>query len=255
MISLISDIITDAFREAGLIETGGVPEAAESEEALRKLQSLFSSLFGNELGDPLITINYGANNLTNYYAVAQDVSSSIAGAYVPVNHRLVLNISSPQVLFLDPNPRDGARFAVFDNGNNVATNNVYLNGNGRNVEGSNGLLTLNTNGINREWFYREDLGSWVRVTDLSSSDESPLPNEFDDLLSISLAARLNPRYGAQMDPETVDYLSRMRRTFRARYKQITPVGAELGLIKLPSNPYWMSWSSDPTNDFNRGLPY
>jgi hypothetical protein len=251
----VRQLVTDGFREAGIVEVGGEPDGPEFEEGLRKLQSMYSSLFGNELGDPLVTINYGTQGLTNSYATELDTSSGIAGAYVPVNCRLVFNIGSPQVLFLDPNPRDGARLAIFDNGGNFATNNVVINGNGRSVENSNGLLTLNTNGLNREWFYRADLGSWVRVTDLVADDESPFPVEFDDMMSIMLATRINPRYGAQMDPETVDILSRSRKNFRARYKQIKEESSEFALLRLPSNPYYYSsWTVNSTNAFNRGRP-
>lgn len=248
----IRQLVTDAFRESGLIETGGVPDGDEFEEGLRKLQSMYSGLFGNELGDPLTTLNFGKNGLSNSYATALDYSPEIAGTYVPPNVRLIFNVIGPQTIYLHPSPRDGMRLSVIDNAGNLATNNVIINGNGRQIEGANSV-TLNTNSIARDWFYREDLGAWTRVTDLAAEDESPLPLEFDDMLSTLLALRLNPRYGAQMDQSTIEILERGRRIFRARYKQISEQSSEDALIRLPSNPYWYS-DVDPHSSFDRGRP-
>lgn len=232
----IRQLITDGFRESGLIETGGVPDADEFEEGLRKLQSMYSSLFGNELGDPLSSLNYGANGMNNSYAIASDYTAEIDSAYVPTNYRLICNLATPATIYLDPEPRDGARLAIIDNSGNFATNPLTINANGRKIEGATSVA-LNTNALTRDWFYRADLGQWNRVTDLVAEDQSPLPIEFDDMLSTLLAMRLNPRYGATLDQSTVEVLERGRRTFRARYKQISEQSCEDGIVRLPSNPY------------------
>lgn len=230
----IRQIVTDAFREANLVEVGGSVDADVFDEGVRRLQNLYRSLFGFELGEELSTINYGENGLTNTYAKELDASSEIDSTFVPSNVRMIFNIAAAETLYLDPSPRDGARFAVIDNGNNLATYNITLNGNGRQIELANSV-TLATNSLNREWFYRADLGNWARVTDLDADAQSPLPSEFDDFLSTLLAFRLNPRYGAENSAEMIEVLKRMRKQFRARYRQTNEQPSEAGLLYLSSN--------------------
>lgn len=234
----IRTIIGDSLREAGIIEVGDEPEAPIFEEALRRINTLYKSLFGNELGDPYTTYNYGTSGLTNVFAQFEDQSSNIDSTYVPQNTRLVLNNDSAVTLYLAPNPRDGARLAIIDNAGNLATYNVTLSGNGRLIE-STASVVLSTNSLKREWFYRADLGSWTRVSDLLADDESPLPGEFDDFLVTLMALRLNPRHGATTSDEMIEVLKRIRTIFRARYRQVTEEDSELGLQRMPSNRrYW-----------------
>lgn len=235
--STIRKIITKAFREAGIIQVGTDPDAPEFEEALDELQGLYSSLFGNELGDQLTTVDYGALGFGNSFAIDADQETYINGIYVPENIRLILNVSSTDTVFLYPNPMDGARFAAIDNAGNLSTFPFTVNANGRRIDGSQSV-TLSTNSSVNEWFYRADLGQWTKITDLAADDESPLPREFDKVLQTGLAVILNPRYGAQLDQQTVDIVHRMTRIFRARYRQISEQHAEDALIRLPSNKFW-----------------
>lgn len=242
--STIRQLIIDSYREAGIVATGEEPDADQLDEALRRLNVLYKSIFGNELGENLVVVNYGRDGLVNAFAIAEDVSSEIDSTFVPVNTRLILNIAEAGTLYLDPNPRDGARMGVIDNGNNLATYNVVIDGNGRKIEMVD-TVTLNTNGVNREWFYRADLGSWTRKTDLLVGDPSPLPDEFDDLLISMLAVRINPRHGAETSNEMIETLKRARRMFRARYAQVTQQDSEMGLYRLPSTKFYWRW-----NNFN-----
>lgn len=248
----IRQLITDSLREAGIIEAGEDPEANEFEEGLRRLDRMFKSLFGNEFGEPLKTVNYGTNGISNAYGIATDKSSDIDSTYVPGNLRIVFNISSATTIFLSPIPQDGARFGLIDNSGNFSTAPLTINANGRQIEGAD-TLVLNTDSINREWFYRADLGEWTRVIDLDPADISPLPEEFDDLLITLLAFRLNPRYGAETSSEMGDVMKRARRIFRARYKQQAEQSSELGLLRLTSyNGVWFYSGLTTTNEFNRG---
>lgn len=233
----IRQIITDSLREAGIIEAGEDPEANEFEEALRRINVLIRGFFGNELGERLENVNFGSAGLTNFYGVIADDSDVIESKYIPLNVRLHLNIDGPYSLFLSPTPADGARLGVIDNGDNLSINNVTISGNGRQIESADSLM-LNTNGLNREWFYRADLGDWVRVTDLTADDVSPFPIEFDDLLTTLLAIRLNPRYGATTSDEMADTMKRMKKMFRSRYRQSVEVSSERGLLLLPSSYWW-----------------
>ena len=237
MTSLVSQLIADALRESGVIAVGTNPEADESAEALRVLNRLFRSLFGNELGDPLTSVNYGRSGLVTADAIKLDQSSIIDLSFIPANTRLILNNSDVKTVYLDPNPQDGSRFGLIDNLANLATTNLTVSGNGRKIEG-NSTLVLNVSALNREWFYREDLGAWVRLTDLGSNDESPLPFEFDDLLISLLAIRLSPRYAAQADAL---YYKMMRVKLRSRYTQTVSQNSETGLTALPSNPLYKQY--------------
>lgn len=243
------DIVTKALRESGIIEIGTDPEADKFEETLDLLQELYSSFFGNELGEQLTDVNYGTNGLTNGYALDSDSSQVIDSTFVPTNIRLILNVDAAETLYLHPNPTDGARFAVIDNSGNLGNHNVTLQGNGRNIENANNVV-LATNSINREWFYRADLGTWTRVTGIEADDESPLPKEFNILLRTALAIMVNPRYGAQTSQETSDILKRAKKQFRARYRQVMQQDAEDALLFIPSNRPWRYTNS--ANNFNRG---
>lgn len=242
----IRQIVTDAFREAGIVAVGDTPEADSLDEGVNRLNTLYRSLFSNELGEPLTAINYGKAGLDNAYAKDEDVSSIIDATYVPSNTRLMLNLDEAKTLYLPPNPQDGARVAVIDNGGNLATYNITLNANGRQIELTD-TVVLSTNSLNREWFYRADLGNWVRVLDLDVDAQSPLPVEFDDFLVTLLAFRLNPRYGAETSQEMVEVLKRLRRIFRARYRQTHEQESEAALYRLPSQRFWFNY-------FNIGRP-
>lgn len=227
----IRQIITDAYRESGLIQIGLTPEAEQLDEGLRRLQTIIRSLFGNELGVPLTSVSYGASAITNTYGREDDYSSVIDGTYVPSNVRLLVNIDGAKTLYLKPNPQDGARISIVDNSGNFGTYNVTVNGNGRKIDGGTSTV-LSTNSESKEWFYRADLGEWVVVDSLTADSQSPFPSEFDDLLSIMLAFRLHPRYQAQTAPETMETLRRMKRQFSSRYSQSSEVGVEEALLRL-----------------------
>lgn len=243
----IRQLITDGLREAGIVEIGTSPSAEEHEEGLRQIRRLLKSLFGNELGDKLQNIGYGSSNLVNSFALAEDLSADIESAYVPANCRLIFNNDRAATLYLHPNPQDGARLGVVDSRGNLATYNIVLNGNGRKIEDGSSVI-LSTNDLNREWFFRADLGEWVRITDPEAEDESPLPSEFDDLLTTLLAFRLNPRYGAETSANLVETLRNIKSKFRSRYRQTTEEMVDLALIYLPSSRNYLSFQFD----FNRG---
>lgn len=245
----IRQLITDALRESGVVAVGDSPEAEEHEEALRHMQRLLDSLFGSELGEHLQSINYGVAGLSNPSALFEDASMNIDSFHIPENVRLILNVDADKTLYLHPNPMDGARLGIIDNGGNLSSNNIVLNGNGRKIEDA-ASVTLSTDALAREWFYRADQGKWVRVTDVAAEDESPLPRAFDDLLTTLLAFRLNPRYGAESGASLVTTLAEMRKRFRARYRQEIEHESEIGLIYLPSNRY--AYYTLTNNRFNRG---
>lgn len=243
----IRQIITDAYRESGILEVGVSPDADEHEEGLRQLRRLIRSLFGNELGEQLRSVNFGSSGFGNPYAVDEDRSDDIRSVYLPVNVRLIFNIGEAELLYLPPNPMDGARIGIIDAKSNFNSYSVILDGNGRKIEGTTSII-LQDAGLNREWFYRSDLADWVLITDPDAEDENPFPAEFDDLLTTLLAFRINPRYGAETDTNLGETLREMRSRFRSRYRQEMEVPVEDGLVFLTAYPRMVK----PDFDFNRG---
>lgn len=248
--TLIRTLISDALRESGILALGDTPEAASEDEGLRRLNTLIRSLLGNELGEKFVSYSYGTGSLGNTYSLLSDQQDDINLTYVPRNSRMLVNLTSASTIFLDPNPQDGSRISIVDVGQNFSTFNLTLDGNGRRIDNSL-TLVLNTDGSASEWFYRADLGSWTKVTDLSLNDQSPFPSEFDDMLVVMLALRLNPRYGQQTSGESQAMLSRVRTQFKARYSQVTEVRSEEGLIRQAS-PRSESLGSSLVR-FNKGL--
>ena len=244
------DIITDALREGGILALGETPEADASSEGLKRLNVLIRSLIGFEIGENLTPVSFGTNGIATPEGLAADQSSRILSSYLPSNTVLYVNQSSSNTINLDPNPQDGARVSIIDSSGNFATYNFIVDANGRKIENA-ASVTLNTSSSATEWFYRADTGNWFKVTDLTENDLIPFPTEFEDLLTTSLAFRLNPRYGQQSPGEMVASMTRAKTMFKARYSQNTETPSELALQRLrPSRTWDLS-----TFAFNRGRPW
>lgn len=227
--TLVHEIIKDAFREANLISITQSPTLDEQAEALRLLNRFVRSIFGVEAGEKLQSLAVGSNNVTTTNSLP---TYTVTGeAYVPLNARLLINTTAPLAVNLHPDPEDGARFAVVDASGNFATNNVTVSGNGRRIAGSL-TAVLNTNSLKKEWFYRADLGDWQVISDLGLNDVFPFPLEFEDLFVIGLATRLNPRNGASIEEQAMLNYRRQRSLFRARYSQSIQQDSEEGLIRM-----------------------
>ncbi len=246
----VSQLITDAYRESNLIAVNSSPTSPEQTEALRLLNRVVKSLFGNEMGDPLDTIPLGKGN-TQTPSNVPFYMDDMLDYYVPKNTLLQCNLETPVTVRLDPSPQDGSRLHVVDASGNFATNSLTIYGNGRLIENSTNI-TVSINGLSRQWFYRNDLGTWVRLSDLELSDESPFPEEFDDLLIGQLSLRIAPRQGVSLSEATGATLQRLEKKFRAKYKQSQEVPSEHALTRLPSRKLY--GFSGTTNAFERGLP-
>jgi len=250
--TLVSAIIKSAFRESNLIALSATPTSEESAEALNLLNSVVLTFIGQELGELLEDGNVGDNNVTRKEFDQGWLDSSLANSYLPPNTRVVANLTAAQTIYLPPRPFDGARFGVADPSDNLATYNLIFDGNGRKIEDAQQVV-LSTDGLSREWFYRADLADWVRVTDLEEDDESPFPRQFDDILIIALATRLNPRNGSVADPQSVARYNNALKKFRSTYRQSKQMSSELALALV--NPWYSTgtWFSDDTA-FNQGRP-
>lgn len=229
--TLVRDIIRDAFRECNLIAIAADPTTSEYDEGLRLLNRLVSSSYGNEAGEQLDPFPLGQNNISrpNGYPWYNQ-NPGWADWFVPHNSRLVLNLTAPLTVYLDPNPEDGSRFAVQDMSNNVAAHPLTVIANGHLINGATQQV-FNTNGVNMEFFFRQDSGTWATLSPLGLDDEFPFPIDFDDYFVIGLSLRLNPRYAEQADSQSLLAYKRAATQFKARYRQHDFVWSELGLIR------------------------
>lgn len=230
--ALVHEIIKDAYREANLIPITQSPTPDEQAEALRLLNRFVRSIFGNEAGDKLQSFTVGSLNVVTTSQLP--IFDFTTPNYVPLNARLMANISAATQVNLHPDPEDGSRVAVVDVAGNFNTFNLTLRGNGRGVDTAT-TAVLDTASLRKEWFYRADLGSWMAITDLMISDTFPFPLEFEDLFVIGLALRLNPRNGVSLDDQSLTRYKRQLGIFKSRYTQTSPQCSESGLLYLTTH--------------------
>lgn len=249
----VADIIRDAYRESNLIAINALPSGEQQEEGLTALARIISSVYGNEAGEQLNPFLIGRNNISQpsgfpYYETLP------VGWYVPQNVRLILNLVNPQIVYLDPNPTDGQRFAFVDASNNLNTNPLTIIGNGRLIQGETSK-TYGLDGDKMEFVYRGDLAEWVKVSPIEYFDIFPFPPDFDDVFIIGLAIRLNPRYDRATSLESGAAYEKSLNQFKARYRQHKRMMSELGLIRTPGNRGRYIDDNLAGAFFNAGRPY
>lgn len=246
--TLVSQIIIDAFRQSNLLAINSVPTAAQSTEALRYINRIVKSVFGYEAGELLVGYPVGSLGINRPAEYVEDYKDP--EWYVPENTRLMLNLEEATTLHLHPEPEDGARLSVNDAAGNLATFPLTLIGNGNLIDGLTQVV-LNTT-QDTEWFYRADTANWQKTSPLAENDNFPFPEEFDDYFISMLAMRLNPAYGTSMDPQSQATLNRSLNQLRSRYKQTQEYHSELGLLRLAK----MSADRDQyIRDFGMPRPY
>lgn len=253
-------IIVDAYRQSNLISIGVEPTQIQETEALRYLNRIVKSVFGNEAGEDLVGFPIGRNGIDRPAGWPWFEGVPAGDWFVPKNTRAMLNLTKPETLWLHPAPNNGSRFAITDASRNLSTNPVTIVGNGNLIDGSHSIV-LDEDALNAEWFYRQDLASWVRYSPLILFDPFPFPEEFDDFFILMLAFRLNPAYERQLDPQSAVVLDRAKKQLKARYSQTIRTESELALRRLSrmsaDRDQWGREYTiyDPTDLFNSGWPY
>lgn len=219
-------IITQGLRESNLIAISAEPTEAQQTEGLSKLQSLVASVFGYEVGEGLIDWPIGS------------VPAEIAGSWTAAdwsepaqNVRLLYSATSAQTITLPPTPDNGARIQLVDLSGALSANPLTIQGNGRRIENQNSV-TLDTDNLSRTWFYRADLGNWMRLDELTLESEMPFPVQYDPYFETMLAMRLNPRYGRSADEQTVATLRRALGQLQADYRQRRNVRVDPALTRM-----------------------
>jgi hypothetical protein len=233
----VSELVVQAFREGNFTAVGETTTPEELLEAVPRLRNLISSLLGIELGeayrDWFVPSEFNPAAPLRYplTPTGTGVTSTEPWAYPPANVRLLVSVTAAQTIYFPASPSDGARMAYVDIN---STGDVTLHGNGRLIEGAASITTdiggdpaVSFSG--RKWLYRADLGDWILLKTLDKDDESPLPEEFDDLLVTGLAVRMAPRMGVKVDEMILGRYSDMLGRLKKRYKQSEriPSSAEL----------------------------
>lgn len=235
--TLISAIITDAYREFNQIALGKTPSDAQNTEALTRLQSLIAGVYGYDVGEGLEDWMVGAAGQAD-----PDVGWMESDWQYPIqNSRILLNHESTQNIYLPVNPDNGARIRFVDVNSALATYPVTVYGNGRLINGAV-TSTLNTAG-NRTYVYNADQAEWQFIDDLALDDEMPFPAQFDDYFTIKLASRLSPRYGRSLSDLTLMRLGDQQQQLEATYRQTRPMPAP-GAVRRLAGPSSRGYDPD-----------
>lgn len=246
--TLVSSIISDAFRESNMLPLGKESTPNQSAEALRLYNAILAATYGGEAGEPLSDWPLGQFQRENALPY-----SDRRLYHPPINVRLIAANTVPQTVWLTPRPQDGARMGVADPYSRLSAVPVTLDGNGRPIEGAP-TLVLDTDGIFREWIYRADLAAWLRIGDLTGDSENPFPADFDMMFVILLAMRLNPRYGRALDEQSIAMLKQNKRQFVARYLQSRPLETDdsISWPFMSQQSFGAGRAFSSTDAFNRG---
>lgn len=260
--TLISEIIYDAYRVSNILAIGASPTSIQTDEALRFLNRIVEGVYGFESGEQLTPFALGQANISHPSGYPWYGNNPDGEWYVPKNVRLILNLTASTEVYLHPCPNDGSRFAVVDNAQSLNINPLTVHGNGRMIESGQSIL-LDVDGTNQEWFFRADTNNWMKLTNLGLEDELPFPRMFDDMFIVLLAMRINPSYGAMLDPQSAEVLRKTTTKFQARYTQHIPIPSDLALLKLSKvsadrDSYYGYYGYEfgtPESLFNKGVPW
>lgn len=242
-------IIIDALRESNLIALGDEGDAAQGEEALRLLNRLVSSVFGNEVGENLCDWN-----IPSWDGVVETPWTD----WIPSDIRFVMGAGAGSQTFnLNPNPQNGDRLQLIDSGSGFVANPVTIVPAAAQFQGSSSNFVANTDGFNRIWLYRADLADWVQVSPLEADGEFPFPEPFDDAFIGLLAARLSPRYRQALSAESQASLQRSLGQLRSSYARIKRTPTDLAVLKLTGAGYGYGYGGGPasTQRFLDGIPW
>lgn len=229
----LADIIQAGYRELNLVAIGKDPTAAQLEEGVTLLNQIYAHVLGSDAGELLFDWplgNYGRQTMDNLWFLPEQLQNP------PINSRLVMTAENAMTVYFPVQPSDGTRMNVIDPFNLLATWNLTLDGNGRTIETASSV-TLSTNGIDRTWIYRADIGNWNRLSDLTSTDESPFPAEYDPYFSILMALRAAPRAGKKLAETTTAAFKSIEQKFKARYFQRAPLITNPALTFMSRQQY------------------
>lgn len=200
---LVSAIIKQAMRSAGVLDAGHEPTPLQASAALDALNGLQRSMMGVEIGPRLDAVSLTA------------ATTGVYGA----NYQA--KISAGVTLTFPENPQPGWRIGYADVGANFGTYNLTLAPNNRPISTAVGTyVTANqaiaTNASAGVYFFREDAG-WTLEQDWALTDTPYFPVAFHTALADMLALVLAPQYDDGPPAHLVANAQRGRDIFMERY--------------------------------------
>lgn len=211
----LNDVIGRAYREQQILDINVAPSTEQVTEALPLLQGI---ILRNLIQTPQSTIWIGASPKTGK-ARGQRNFTDLRDTYaLPQNVYVHASLSGPLTLFMPYDAGDGARLVIVDAGGSFSANPLTLDGNRGLIDGSP-TAVLSSSGQRADFFYRRDLAEWRSVSPLTAVSTVPFPEEYDDMFTIELAARLMVRYGKALDEATASLYKTMQDRFKARYSR------------------------------------
>lgn len=262
--TLASDIVTYAFREANIIPIGSAPTTAEMTEGLRRFNRIVQGVMGTELGEPLVdwpvpqpqrTAPVAANAPQLPWPMSLGTElygpTSVPGLggafslYPPKNSRLIFG-GVANTAYFPEQPDDGSRMMVVQGSgagdSGVAGAVLTLNGNGRTIQKAATqtftFAALPTPTAAKTWLYSASAGDWMAVGDLVAGDTVPFPEEIDDFWICRLAARIAPSYGKTLSDDTKTTDARMTLKVKTMFRQS---GTTIYNIDVPNS--WQTYNS------------
>lgn len=200
------ETIKKALRKLRVIESGSNPTSAELTDCLDYLNKILAEIVG--FG--------GSYQLrTKTISSSYELSPRDPAIRLLCRHSGALTVTLPSVT--DMEIYDGMRVGVVDVSANAATYNITIARNEWLLEGAAANLTLSTNGINRVWMFRADLGDWKRATDLAADDSLPFPTDLDNAMALILAQELGGEFGQQLRPSDAALAKTARLKLSSKY--------------------------------------
>lgn len=246
----LQPIITQGYRELNLVAVGKSPSTPQLDEGLLLLLNVIDVAICGDAGENIRDWplgEFGVQQLDRKNYPVQCYQNP------RINCRLIALNEAAMTVYLPPQPSDGTVMGIVDPYGRLAGVPVTLDGNGRTIEDQASVL-LDTDGMDRKWLYRADLGKWIRLTDLAIGDEMPFPKKYDFYFSIELAMRLSGRSGRNIVATTAATHQRLRERFVNQYLQsdILYRNWDLDAELMSRQGYSRGWTGDSTAEFNRG---
>lgn len=254
----VADIIQGAYREINLVAIGKSPTAAQIAEGLTYFNEIVAHVLGGEAGNLLHNWPLGNYGRAPNDQILYDNWDCLT--YPPPNVRLIVAADSAMTVYFPVRPSDGARMAIIDPHDLLSARPVTLDGNGVTIEGAN-TITLSTNGTAKTWLYRADLGNWVLLSPLTTTDNVPFPSpDYDPYFKILLALRLAAPAGRTLSDATMAAFGPIEQKFKARYYQSVPMAVDPTLLFTSRQSYrqygpWAPPYSGSWGAWKRGWPW
>lgn len=236
----VLSIITQSYRESNLIGLGVTPNDKEQAEALPLLSALVGSAVGFAIGEQLADWPIGEVGVVYGRAWNQTLWNR-----PPAGTRLLARSGTPQTVYLQANPSNGARMALVDVSQALETAPITIDANGVLIEGQP-TLVINSAAEPIEWMYDAETANWTRWSAIAIDGDMPFPAKFDSYWITKLAMRLNPRYGRAIQAESASELATIEARIRAAYRQNVVTAADLA-VQLLSRQSYERWRNDRIN--------